>query len=263
MNNQYEPFASRIQDVLPQTGVEYTFRMAYAGEVKPGQFFEVSIPGFGEAPISVSGIGADYVDLTIRRVGTVTNEIFERWKGSELLMRGPYGNGFDVESMEGRDIVVMTGGTGAAPVRGVVEYFTSHPEKCASLSIIASYKNESDILFRRDYDRWAETANVIVTLSREKESDRYALGRGTAHIASLPAAGRENALCIVVGPQTLMDSTAAALMEAGFREENILISLERRMCCGLGKCGHCRMGSHYICLDGPVFRYAEAGTMID
>ena len=94
--NEYIPFLSRIQKVIRHTEIEYTFRMTYKGEVKPGQFFEVSIPKYGEAPISVSGIGEDYVDLTIRRVGRVTNKIFQHYKGNTLLMRGPYGNGFDI-----------------------------------------------------------------------------------------------------------------------------------------------------------------------
>ena len=94
MRNEYIPFASRICRIIRHTDLEYTFQMSYSGEVKPGQFFEVSIPGYGEAPISVSGIGEDTVDLTIRRVGKVTGEIFEHGEGRSLLMRGPYGNGF-------------------------------------------------------------------------------------------------------------------------------------------------------------------------
>ena len=93
MSNPYIPFASEIKAIIPHTAIEYTFRMGYVGEVHPGQFFEVSIPKYGEAPISVSGIGPDYVDLTIRRVGRVTNEIFTYQPGRTLLMRGPYGNG--------------------------------------------------------------------------------------------------------------------------------------------------------------------------
>ena len=102
MKNEYIPFRSEIKEVIKHTDIEYTFRMSFKGDVKPGQFFEVSIPKFGEAPISVSGIGEDTVDLTIRRVGKVTNEIFENYVGDSLFMRGPYGNGFDVENYKGK-----------------------------------------------------------------------------------------------------------------------------------------------------------------
>ena len=118
MENPYIPFSSRIQDVIRHTDIEYTFRMSYKGDVKPGQFFEVSIPKYGEAPISVSGIGPDTVDLTIRRVGTVTNQIFEHYEGHSLLMRGPYGNGFDIDLFRGKELVIVAGGTGLSPVKG-------------------------------------------------------------------------------------------------------------------------------------------------
>ncbi len=118
MTNEYLPFLSKIQSVIKHTEVEYTFRMSYANEVKPGESFVVSIPKFGEAPISVSGIGEDYVDLTIRRVGRVTNEIFESQAEKSLFMRGPYGNGFELEDYRGRELVVVAGGTGVSPVRG-------------------------------------------------------------------------------------------------------------------------------------------------
>lgn len=108
MTNEYIPFLSKIKEIVKHTETEYTFRMTYVGEVRPGQFFEVSIPKYGEAPISVSGIGEDYVDLTIRKVGKVTGEIFELNEGSCFFMRGPYGNGFEKENYQGKELIVGT-----------------------------------------------------------------------------------------------------------------------------------------------------------
>ena len=122
MKNEYIPRLSTIKEVIRHTALEYTFRMEFTGDVKPGQFFEVSIPKFGEAPISVSGIGDGTVDLTIRRVGKVTNEIFENYVGDQLFLRGPYGNGFDLNHFRGKELVVVAGGTGLSPVKGVVDY---------------------------------------------------------------------------------------------------------------------------------------------
>ena len=150
MTNEYLPFSSRIKEVIPHTKTEYTFRMAYVGEVRPGQFFEVSIPKYGEAPISVSGIGEDYIDLTIRKVGKVTNEIFENQAGKNLLMRGPYGNGFRLEHYRGKELLVIAGGTGVSPVKGVIDYFGSHTvERCVSMQVILGFKSPGDILFRK------------------------------------------------------------------------------------------------------------------
>ena len=124
IKNEYVPFLSEITEVIRHTDIEYTFRMTYDGDVKPGQFFEVSIPKYGEAPIYVSGIGDGTVDLTIRRVGKVTDEVFERYVGDKLFLRGPYGNGFDIELYKGKELVVIAGGTGLSPVRGVADYLS-------------------------------------------------------------------------------------------------------------------------------------------
>ena len=146
MENVYIPFASEILEVIRHTEKEYTFRMEFRGIVKPGQFFEVSIPKFGEAPISVSGIGENFVDLTIRRVGRVTNEVFEHYQGQKLLMRGPYGNGFDVGSFLNGETVVVAGGTGVSPVRGVIEALSTSEQAKKKYVIVGfrSRASESD-----------------------------------------------------------------------------------------------------------------------
>ena len=136
MANEYIPFLSKIKEIVKHTETEYTFRMTYVGDVRPGQFFEVSIPKYGEAPISVSGIGEDYVDLTIRKVGKVTGEIFELNEGSSFFMRGPYGNGFEKENYQGKELIVVAGGTGVSPVRGVISYFGEHPDEVKKLHTI-------------------------------------------------------------------------------------------------------------------------------
>ena len=140
IKNDYIPFSSKILEVIQHTNIEYTFRMEYQGDVKPGQFFEVSIPKYGEAPISVSGVGKNHIDLTIRRVGKVTNEIFERYVGNSLLLRGPYGNGFNLSDYMGKDLIIMAGGTGLSPVRGVIDYFFHHPEQRGHMTLISGFK---------------------------------------------------------------------------------------------------------------------------
>ena len=147
--NPYLPFPSEIREVIRHTKKEYTFRMTYDGEVRPGQFFEVSIPKYGEAPISVSGIADGLVDLTIRRVGRVTNEVFERYEGQTLLLRGPYGNGFDISLYEGEETVVVAGGRGVSPVRGVISALADMPDADRKY-VIAGFRSPDDMLFRDD-----------------------------------------------------------------------------------------------------------------
>ena len=139
MKNHYIPTPSKILEVIKHTDLEYTFRMSFDGVAKPGQFFEISLPKYGEAPISVSGFEPGIVDFTIRRVGKVTNEIFENYVGDTLLIRGPYGNGFDIENYKGKDVVVIAGGTGLSPVRGVVQHFANNPQEANSMTLIAGF----------------------------------------------------------------------------------------------------------------------------
>lgn len=263
VRNDYIPFVSEIKEVIKHTEIEYTFRMSYKGEVKPGQFFEVSIPKYGEAPISVSGIGEDYIDLTIRRVGKVTDEVFEHYIGDTLLLRGPYGNGFDIDLYKGHELVVIAGGTGLSPVRGVVDYFANHKEERQEMTLISGFKTPKDILFLEDLARWKESMNLILTVDSAEEDTSYQTGLVTEYIPKLGLKDKKNTLAIVVGPPAMMRFSVQGLLEIGIPEENIWISHERKMCCGLGKCGHCKIGDVYVCLDGPVFNYTKGKTLID
>ena len=263
MHNEYIPFLSEIKDVIKHTDIEYTFVMDYQGDVKPGQFFEVSIPKFGEAPISVSGIGEDTIDLTIRKVGKVTDEIFENYTGNSLFLRGPYGNGFEIDDYKNNEVVIVAGGTGVSPVRGVIDHFAQNPSDALSTTLIAGFKSPEDRLFKDDFDRWQETIDVVMTLDKAPEGSSYKTGLVTAYIPQLKLKDVSKAVAIVVGPPMMMKFSALALLDFGFKEENIWISHERRMCCGIGKCGHCKINDIYVCLDGPVFNYVQGKNLID
>lgn len=262
-NNDYLPFPSKILEVIRHTAIGYTFRMEYNGAVKPGQFFEVSLPKYGEAPISVSGIGQGYIDLTIRRVGKVTNEVCARYAGNTLLLRGSYGNGFELEDYQGKDLIVMAGGTGLSPVRGVVDYFSRHPAQRGHMTLIAGFKTPHDILFRDDLKRWAQNMDVILTVDCAEEDTACHIGLVTQYIPQIRLGDVENTAAIVVGPPAMMRFSVQGLMGIGLPEENIWIFQERKMCCGLGKCGHCKVGDTYICLDGPVFPYPKGKYLVD
>lgn len=263
MNNAYIPFPSTVKEIIRHTAIEYTFRMSFEGEVKPGQFFEVSIPKYGEAPISVSGIGPGTVDLTIRKVGRVTDQIFENYEGNTLLMRGPYGNGFDLELYKRRELFIIAGGTGLSPVKGIVDHFSAHPEEAAGVTLIAGFKSPDDILFRDDFVWWKQKINVIQTVDSAPEGYEGPVGMVTKYIPELKIQDLKHAAFITVGPPVMIKFTIMEIKKLGVPDENIWISHERKMCCGLGKCGHCRMNSVYVCLDGPVFNYAEGKNLID
>ncbi len=262
--NAYIPFRSRILEVLKHTEIEYTFRMSYDGPVLPGQFFEVSLPKFGEAPISVSGIAPGSIDLTIRKVGRVTGEIFESYAGQSLMLRGPYGNGFDLNLYRGRELLVVAGGTGLSPVRALVDHFAVHRDEVADFSLITGFKSTKDILFLQDIVRWSEKSNVILTVDCADDDVFCNIGLVTEYIPKVRFRDPANASCIVVGPPMMMKFAVKSIQdEHGIADENIWVSYERKMCCGIGKCGHCKMDDTYICLDGPVFNYSKAKTLKD
>lgn len=263
MHNEYLPFISEVLDVIKHTEIEYTFRMQFKGNVKPGQFFEVSLPKFGEAPISVSGIGENYVDLTIRKVGKVTDEVFTKYKGDKLFLRGPYGNGFDISNYSGKEVVIVAGGTGLSPVKAVVDHFSNNGNNNKKVTVISGFKSPKDILFKEDMKSWTKNLNFILTVDGAEEGYEGNVGLVTKYVPELAFDNMDEAQIIVVGPPMMMKFTVGEFLKLGIKEENIWISHERKMCCGIGKCGHCRVGDTYICLDGPVFNYSEGKHLRD
>ncbi|HAJ73706.1 MAG TPA: anaerobic sulfite reductase subunit AsrB [Lachnospiraceae bacterium] len=261
-DNIYLPYPSRIQKIIRHTGKEWTFRMEYTGDVRPGQFYEVSVPKYGEAPISVSGIGRDYVDLTIRRVGRVTEEVFRMDEGDTLLLRGPYGNGFDTSLYENGEVIVIAGGTGVSPVRGVIEALSAAKD-AEDKHVIVGFRSPDDMLFRDDLKNWRNKLDLILTVDGAPEGYDGNIGLVTKYIPEVAIRDVKNAQAVVVGPPPMMRFSVKGLLEKGFKEKNIWVSQERKMCCGLGKCGHCRIGTAYVCLDGPVFNYVDSKEMID
>jgi len=263
MKNEYLPRLSEIRAIIPHTALEYTFRMAYRGDVKPGQFFEISLPKYGEAPISVSGIGDGTVDFTIRKVGKVTNEIFENGVGNSLFIRGPYGNGFDLDNYRDRELVVIAGGTGLSPVRGIVDYFAHHPDQVRHMTLIAGFKSPADVLFKDDFPFWREKMDVIQTVDAAPPDYDGPVGLVTKYIPNLKFDDMDRASVICVGPPVMIKFAVREVLKLGLPESAVWVSYERKMCCGLGKCGHCKIGETYICLDGPVFNYTQAKNLID
>ncbi|SHH14957.1 anaerobic sulfite reductase subunit AsrB [Clostridium grantii] len=264
MENMYMPFKSKILSIKKHTETDYTFRMEYNNnDVKPGQFFEVSIPKFGESPISVCEIGEGYIDFTIRRVGKVTDIIHTFFPGDFLFIRGPYGNGFEITDYLNSELIVAAGGSGLAPVKAVVDYFAKNTDKVKNFKLLSGFKSPEDILFKENLEEWSKTSEIILTVDKAEEEYKGNVGLITKYIMDLNIEIIEETKVIVVGPPMMMKFTVAEFLKKGIKEENIWVSYERKMCCGTGKCGHCKIDDTYICLDGPVFNYVKAKTLID
>ncbi|MGL4912168.1 MAG: anaerobic sulfite reductase subunit AsrB [Romboutsia sp.] len=262
--NPYIPVSAKITEITKHTDIEWTFRVSCeTKDVLPGKFYEISVPKYGESPISVSGYGEDFVDFTIRNVGKVTSELFNYTVGDNFFLRGPYGNGFDLSLYENREVVVVAGGSGLAPVRGIVEYFYNNPNKCKSFKLITGFRSPEDVLFKADIKRWSEKLDILITVDRADEDYTGEVGLVTKYIPELKIDNVDNMSAIVVGPPMMMKFTVAEFLKRDLAENNIWVSYERKMCCGVGKCGHCKMDDTYICIDGPVFDYSYAKNLMD
>ena len=198
----------------------------------------------------------------IRRVGRVTDEVFENYAGDTLFLRGPYGNGFDVNKYTDGECLVVAGGTGVSPVRGVIDAL-SESKDAKDKHIILGFKSPSDMLFREDIARWEKSMDLILTMDKEAEGYSGNVGLVTKFIPEVKLNNVETTQAVVVGPPPMMKFSVIELLKRGFREENIWVSYERKMCCGIGKCGHCKVNDTYICLDGPVFNYVDSKSLID
>ncbi|MBC2581382.1 anaerobic sulfite reductase subunit AsrB [Clostridium sp. DJ247] len=263
MENIYLPKASKIISITPHTDIDYTFRMEYRGDVKPGQFFEVSIPKYGEAPISVCEIGDGYIDLTIRRVGVVTDVMHTFFPGDILFMRGPYGNGFDIDLYKNKELIIAAGGTGLAPVKGVIDYFSHNRNDIIKLNVLIGFKSPKDVLFKNHIERWKNSIEITQTVDQASKDYKGNVGLITNYVKDINIKDLEEAQVIIVGPPIMMKFTVAEFIKRGIKEKNIWVSYERKMCCGVGKCGHCKIDDTYICLEGPVFNYSKAKNLMD
>ncbi len=262
MENYMLPSGHRILSVERITRAEYTFRIAYHGPMLPGQFFQLSIPKVGEAPISISGYGEGYVEFTIGRVGKLTDEIFGLSAGDTLFMRGPYGKPFPIEDFIGKDLVVICGGTGLAPVRSTLDRFYNHPEQIQSVWLIAGFKNPEAVLFPEELDKFRARFHVYTTLD-EGEAPDFHQGLVTAHIGNVPFRTFADYNVVIVGPPVMMHFAALECLKHGAAEEKMWLSFSRKMSCALGKCGHCKINETYVCLEGPVFNYTRAKELFD
>ncbi len=256
------PKPHKILAVLKETNAEYTFRVAYNQPIDYNQFFQLSIPKVGEAPISVSGKGQGYVDFTIRKIGRLTEGIFGLQKDDTLFMRGPYGNSFPVADFENKNLVVIAGGTGIAPVRPLLNHFVQHPEICQNVYFMAGFKNLDAVIYADELPKFASAFQTTYCLDTEA-APGFRQGFVTEYIQNVPFADFDDYNIAIVGPPIMMAAAAKACLQEGAAPEKIWVSFERRMSCAIGKCGHCKINDTYVCLDGPVFNYTKARNLFD
>jgi len=229
----------------------------------PGQFIMLSIFGIGEAPISITS-GPDekgFIELCVRKVGRVTTALHSIHEGSKVGIRGPYGNGYPVKKMEHKNLLIVAGGLGIAPLRSLIRYLLWRRESFKEVGIVYGARNPESILFREEMESLVMRTDIKCMLSvdsvTDKEKWKWHVGKVTELLDKLkmPLLKTSIAVC---GPPVFYKFVLNKLLSIGYSKGSIYMSLERRMECGEGKCGHCVIGHKYTCVDGPIFTYWDA-----
>jgi NAD(P)H-flavin reductase len=234
---------------------------------KPGQFVEVSVFGYGEAPFGISTppSSSPLFEIMVRRIGNVTTKLCSLQPGDKIGIRGPLGNGFDVASFEGKNLLFTSGGTGMVPMRSLINHVMNpeHRGKFKDIIILYGAKRPKEITFMNDVDQWKKVHNVQCELTVDRCEPTECWGGCTGLITTLfpkiqtKKLDTKNTIAVVIGPPVMYKFVIKCLQTLGISDENIYVSLERRMKCGVGKCGHCQINGIFTCKDGPVFNYAK------
>lgn len=259
-NSPLKPHLVKVIDYVRETADSFTIRLDWALKYEPGQFVFCSLPGIGEAPISICSFSDKYVELNIREVGNVTNALAKLKKGDMLLVRGPYGRSYPMEEFKGKTVIIVGGGCGVAPLRGAIEFVEKHRDEFHEVFLFFGFRTPEDTLFRSKMDTWRNIFHMKISFDKivTEGSACYEGRQGfVTQLLDEHIHHSHNKVVFICGPPIMIEKSAELLIGKGFLEEQIYISAERLMYCGIGKCGRCMIHGKYTCLDGAVFRYDE------
>ena len=275
MSNPYIPKLAVIRKVITENEVNdiKTFELVFQDpeamknfKYRCGQFAEISVFGAGECPIGIasSPMDKDYIQFTVKKVGVVTTALHNCEEGTVIGVRGPFGNGFPMERMEGRNIVVIGGGFAFTTLRSLTKFILheANRDKFKDVTVIYGARNPGELSYKYDLEAWGKRDDINLNVTIDS-----AVPGWTGLVGFVPAVTKQvapsskNAIAVVCGPPIMIRFTIPVLNELGFPPEDIFLSLEMRMKCGIGKCGRCNIGDKFVCKDGPVFAYRELQMM--
>lgn len=271
MKNEYVPYPATIEHIRQETPDAKTFsarfinsNLAELFRYRPGQFMEISILGLGEAPISIASSPSMHgcLEFTIRAVGSVTKAINKLSLGDIIYLRGPYGNSFPFEEWRGKNLYFIAGGIGFAPLRSLIRLVMDTRKDFLRMKILYGAKTPDDICYKEEFKEWERKCDTEILLTVDKPVDGWEHTTGVVtELLKKTSILPENSVSIVCGPPVMMSSVASRLLKSGFSENNIFMTLERYMKCGIGKCGHCNIGNKFVCIDGPVFTLGQVNLL--
>jgi len=273
--NPYLPYPARIEEVVVENEARdiKTFRLAFedstsAAEFRhlPGQFAELSLPGVGEAPFGIasSPTETDHLLFSAKRVGLFTTELHSLESGAPIGVRGPMGKPFPWDRMAGKNLVIVGGGFAFTTLRAVVMHILhpDHRSRFGSVLVIYGARSPGELMYKNELTQWQNRGDIDVHLTVDKADNGWNQHVGVVpavleHLKPIPG----DTLALICGPPIMIKFTLAALSTLGFPDDAVILSLEMRMKCGIGKCGRCNIGGRYVCKDGPVFTRQELRSL--
>lgn len=277
MYDKMVPFEATIKWIKKETRDTATYALKInnkeiqrAYTYRPGQFNMLYMPGIGESPISISSSPLDTdITHTIRVAGDVTTAISKLNTGNKLFIRGPFGNGWPIEEIEDRDLMIIAGGLGIAPLRSVIRHIqrqmSSVKRQASSMGRIILYgaKTPKDIIFRDEFPGFRDAFNIYLTVDKADPEEYWKGGVGLiTGLFNKITFNPLNTVIFMCGPEAMTQATIKELILRGVPGEKIFLSMERNMNCGAGICGHCFFGPKFVCKDGPVFRFTDIETFL-
>ncbi|MEW6266599.1 MAG: FAD/NAD(P)-binding protein [Thermodesulfobacteriota bacterium] len=275
MRNPYLPYPVRIDDVVVETEDKNlkTFKLVFldpedekAFSYTPGQFAELSVAGLGEIPIGIASSPTEkgFLLFTVNKVGAVTTHLHNLKAGEVMGVRGPLGNSYPLRELEGRNIVIVAGGFAVTTLRSTITWLLdpAHRRKYGRITFIYGARTPGMLLYQDEWRAWQKRDDIetYITVDREFPGWDGLVGFVPA-VTEKVAPDPENASALVCGPPIMIKFTQPVLEKAGFPPEQIIMSLENRMKCGIGICGRCNVGPEYVCKDGPVFTLAQLNQL--
>jgi len=263
MKNEYIPHPAIVDSIRSESFDTKTFKVVFEDEklaasfsYKPGQFAQLSLLGIGEAPISVtsSPCSRGFLEFTIRAVGRLTRAMHQLKPADKIYVRGPYGNCFPFEEVKGKDLYFVAGGIGLPPLRSLINSVFDKREEFGRIKVLYGAKTPDELCFKEELKRWQQITDTEVLLTVDKADKDWEGNVGVVttlwNKVDITSSG---GVAYVCGPPIMIRFVVKKLIDTGFEDGNIYITLERYMKCGIGKCGHCNIGAKFVCIDGPVF----------